>query len=219
MHRAMRATKYLFGNVRHWVETYSLDILRRVWEGKNYFPLEANHQPKCSSCNHYLEQFVIKEAKEEILGHYDVRQIYEDELREERTESIQRPLPDKESVEYVGSVNYLTRIIKEMEDSAHGYSKLTETIEHDDENEEGSMKYLADLLTSMKRRLGEKVIYRLKKLIKNWEKNEGLDQSRQRATFEVRHEFYEGYVPAETKKTITAAMVKRLREDNHNLQT
>jgi hypothetical protein len=68
-------------------------------------------------------------------------------------------------------VSYLTKIIKEMEDSAHGYSKLTETIEKEETQENIALKYLEDLLSSMKRRLGEKCLYRLKKVIKVWEKN------------------------------------------------
>jgi hypothetical protein len=38
MHRIMRVTKYLLSNVRHWIESYSLDIVKKAWEEKNYFP-------------------------------------------------------------------------------------------------------------------------------------------------------------------------------------
>jgi hypothetical protein len=76
---------------------------------------------------------VLKEAKEEILGFQNMRELFEQELREAKEEEqTQKPLTAKETTEYVGSVNYLTKIIKEMEESAHGYAKLTETIEKED---------------------------------------------------------------------------------------
>jgi hypothetical protein len=43
VHRIMRVTKYLFSNLRHWVESYSLDIVKKAWEEKSYFPTEAAH--------------------------------------------------------------------------------------------------------------------------------------------------------------------------------
>jgi hypothetical protein len=31
MQKIMRVTKYLLSNVRHWIESYSLDIVKKVW--------------------------------------------------------------------------------------------------------------------------------------------------------------------------------------------
>lgn len=60
-----------------------MDILKKVQEEKCFFPTEANHQPKCPSCNHYIEEIVLKDAKEEILGYMNMREMYEEELKEE----------------------------------------------------------------------------------------------------------------------------------------
>lgn len=73
---------------------------------------------------------VLKDAKDEILGYMNVREMYEEELREEQEDKEERkPIIVKQATEYVGSVSYLTKIIKEMEDSAHSYNSLAENIE------------------------------------------------------------------------------------------
>lgn len=72
-----------------------------------------------------------------------MRELFEQELRQAKEEEkSQKPLTAKETTEYVGSVNFLTRVIKEMEESAHEYSKLTEHIEKEDTNEEMALRYL-----------------------------------------------------------------------------
>jgi len=81
-------------------------------------------------CQNNVNEMKIKEAKESMLGPMHWRQIYEEELREEREAVRKEELWEnkEESKEYIGSVNFLAKIIREMEESAKNYDKLAEKV-------------------------------------------------------------------------------------------
>lgn len=58
--KIMRVTKYLFSNIRHWIESYSVDTLRKIWSEKSHYSMDTNNQKKCSTCSHFLAEVVIK---------------------------------------------------------------------------------------------------------------------------------------------------------------
>ena len=86
------------------------------------------------------------------------REIYEDELREEREASRKEDLwqNKEERREYVGSVNFLARIIGEMEESARNYDRLAQGAESEAFGDDHTLFALEELIGKLKYSLGEK---------------------------------------------------------------
>lgn len=62
-----------------------------------------------------------------------------------------------------------------MEQSALAYDQLAQRIERDDEKESLGVKYLEELLYNLKVKLGYKCIETLRKVIKSWENEQGIE--------------------------------------------
>jgi hypothetical protein len=45
------------------MESYSLDIIKKVSEDRKHPFFEGKNEIRCSSCNHYVEEIALKEAK------------------------------------------------------------------------------------------------------------------------------------------------------------
>lgn len=64
-------------------------------------------------------------------------------------------MEDTSDREYKSSVNYLSKVIKEMESSVQSYEKLNEKMEHDKDLEDHpALKVVEDLLTNLRVKLG-----------------------------------------------------------------
>jgi hypothetical protein len=81
----------------------------------------------------------------------------------------------------------------------------------------------------MRMRIGEKCIHRIKRVIKNWEKLENVDNESycKKSAFKVKQIINESYIPpinpsADKKKNvqanISAGLLKKFKDDNHKLE-
>ncbi len=79
----------------------------------------------------------------------------------------------------------------------------------------------------MRRRIGEKCIIRIKRVIKNWDKleNEDHENSCKKSAFKIKQTFNENYIPplsTDSKKNVQAnisvSLLRKLKDDNHRLE-
>ena len=85
MHQIMRITKYLFNNVRYWIDSYSLELIRRASE-MAFTHDQPGFANTCRLCHGHVDEMMIKDAKDQLLGPSNWRELFEEELREDQWE-------------------------------------------------------------------------------------------------------------------------------------
>jgi hypothetical protein len=73
----MRVTKYLCKNVKNWLESYSIDLIKRISDA-NKRDNNINSYSTCRLCKGNTEEILLKETKNELLGPSNWRDLFEE---------------------------------------------------------------------------------------------------------------------------------------------
>lgn len=64
----MRVTKYLCKNIKNWLESYSIDLIKRISDAKRKDINANSYASICRVCKGNTEEILLKETKNELLG-------------------------------------------------------------------------------------------------------------------------------------------------------
>ena len=84
IHKIMKTNKNLLQHLQNWIGGFSNDVERRVRTMHTAESEPSHFNNTCKLCQNHVEEVLLKEAKKEILGPSHWKELFEEELLNEK---------------------------------------------------------------------------------------------------------------------------------------